>query len=230
MVRGQFTSLTLAGRRGFGLLLGVLALLGPLTGKVYPSFVLPPEARNDPTQVAQTQALPLEFNKPIERKLSGGETHIYEINLPADQFLRLLVDQRGVDVTLTLFSPDGVKLREFDNRLSERGTERASFIAKRAGTYRIEVQSLRKTAPPGNYQIRLEELHPGDQQARAIDAAEQLMADGNALRAQPTKEALAQAVVKYWQALVLSDTIGDLQMKAAVLNKLGRSHFSVGEE
>jgi CHAT domain-containing protein len=229
MVRGQFMSLPFAVRRGFGLLLAVLALLGPANAKPYPAHVLPPEARNGSTQDAQAQAQQFEFNKPVERKLSGGETHLYEINLSPDQFLRLLVDQRGVDVTLTLFGPDGAKLREVDNRSSERGAERASLIAKRGGNYRIEVHSLRKTAPPGNYQINLEELHPADQQARAIDAIEQLIAEGNMQRARSTKESLAQAVVNYWQALVLSDTAGDLHIKAAVLNKLGRSHFSLGE-
>src|ERR1700738_5132483 len=46
---------------------------------------------------------PLELGKPIEMELKGGEVHSYSINLTAGQFLHLIVDQRGIDVVVTLF-------------------------------------------------------------------------------------------------------------------------------
>ena len=57
----------------------------------------------------------LEANKPLVRSLQGGETHSYRIaTTNANEFLSLLVDQRGVDVVLSVHSPDGVKLAEAD--------------------------------------------------------------------------------------------------------------------
>src|SRR5215475_5577397 len=40
----------------------------------------------------------LEAGTIIERELAGGPTHFYEINVSAGQFLRVIVDQKGVDV------------------------------------------------------------------------------------------------------------------------------------
>ena len=203
-------------------------LLAPANTASHPTFSLNAEGKAASPN-PQIRTVQLEFKRPLERKLTGGETHIYEISLAADQFVRLLVDQRGADVAFTVFSPDGAKLREVDDLPGERGSERASLITQRAGIHRVEVQGVRKTAPPGSYQITLDGLQAADEQARSIDAAEQFLAEGNALRDQSAKESPAHAIVKYWQALVRADAAGDLQMKAAILNRLGRSHFALGE-
>jgi hypothetical protein len=109
-----------------------------------------PPVNNSLRQQSQIRAELLVPNTPVERKLAGGETHAYEVNLSADQFLGLVVEQRGVDVGLTLFDPEGARVREMDQRHGERGSERTVLIAKRAGSYRIEVRAIRKTAPPGS--------------------------------------------------------------------------------
>src|SRR5262245_53858080 len=41
--------------------------------------------------------------KPMERQMSGGETHSYQINLRAGQYVHAVIDQRGIDLVLTLF-------------------------------------------------------------------------------------------------------------------------------
>src|SRR6185295_19470452 len=40
----------------------------------------------------------LEPAQPIERELAGGATHRYQVNLGAEEFLYLIVDQQGIDV------------------------------------------------------------------------------------------------------------------------------------
>ena len=44
----------------------------------------------------QTVAQSLEVSKPIERELSGGQSHVYEITLTAGQYLNAVVEQRGI--------------------------------------------------------------------------------------------------------------------------------------
>jgi len=44
---------------------------------------------------------------PVERDLSGGQSHDYRIALEAGQGIRIEVEQRGVDVVLALSGPDG---------------------------------------------------------------------------------------------------------------------------
>src|SRR5262245_17154271 len=50
---------------------------------------------------------PLEPGKPIEQKLAGGQSHSYRVKLTGGQYLHLVVDQRGIDVEVSLFAPDG---------------------------------------------------------------------------------------------------------------------------
>jgi len=57
----------------------------------------------------------LEPGKPIERELSGGQSHYYKITLISGQYLQVVVDQRGIDVAATIFTPDGKKISEVDN-------------------------------------------------------------------------------------------------------------------
>jgi len=170
----------------------------------------------------------LEPGKFFERKLEGGESHSYEIRMTAEQFLRIVVDQRGIDIALNLFAPDGRQLSSVDYRHGERGLEAASAVASTPGVYRIEVRSKRKTDLSGSYQLK-SELRVATGQDRSLNTAEQMVAGGNKLRIESTKELLLQAIAKYEESLTLLELAGDLQMKPIALNLIGRSYFSLGE-
>src|SRR5690242_1868579 len=58
--------------------------------------------------------LTLEPGKPIERELDGGQSHSYRILLTAGQYVHIVVDQRGIDVVVTLVGPDGTEIAEVD--------------------------------------------------------------------------------------------------------------------
>jgi hypothetical protein len=58
----------------------------------------------------------LEPGKPIERELSGGQSHSYKITMISGQYLQVVVDQRGIDVAVALFTPDGKKISETDSK------------------------------------------------------------------------------------------------------------------
>ncbi len=184
-------------------------------------------ANHDSRQVAADL---LEPGKYIERKLEGGKSHFYEVRMTGTQFLHVVVDQRGIDVAVALRGPDGSQISSVDDRHGERGAEAASLVANNSGVYRIEVRSIRKTDPAGNYQVGLERLQPATDENRATSAAEHLIADANKLRTQqPAKESLSQAIAKYDESLLLIERAGDQQMKSVVLNLIGRSYFSLGE-
>src|SRR5215471_4724203 len=61
------------------------------------------------TQSVQESAT-LEPGKPVERELPGGGAHSYKITLISGQYLHIVVEQRGVDVAVALFAPDGKKI------------------------------------------------------------------------------------------------------------------------
>src|SRR5262245_32596890 len=140
------------------LLLGVLAA----TVDALPIF----QAASIPNRTDK-DAAPLEPGKPVERELAGGQGHTYRIALASGQFLRVAVDQKGIDVALRLLGPDGKQLLEMDNPDSTQGRETVSVIAEISGNYELEVLSQAKDAPAGHYAIRIEELRAANEQDRA---------------------------------------------------------------
>src|SRR5687767_7044688 len=80
---------------------------------------------NAVTQSQQEIGL-LAVGKPIERELEADETHVYRIRLAAQQFLRVVVDQRGIDVAVALFGPDRKQIIEVDSPNGAHGLESIS--------------------------------------------------------------------------------------------------------
>jgi caspase domain-containing protein/carboxypeptidase family protein len=113
------------------------------------SFALPGAAQRQDARI-------LELGRPIERELAGKQSHNYLIELAANDFLYIIVEQRGVDVVVTVHAPDGKQLMEVDSINGTQGPERVMLIGKTAGTYRLEVRSLDK-GPAGQYNVKLTE-------------------------------------------------------------------------
>ncbi|MBS1786707.1 MAG: hypothetical protein JST85_03245 [Acidobacteria bacterium] len=107
---------------------------------------------------AQEQSQPLAPGKPVERELSGGQTFIYTLNLNANQIVRVVAEQKGIDVVLSVMAPDGTKLFDVDSPNGTQGEELATVAARQSGAYRLAVRSLEKTAPAGRYTIRIDKF------------------------------------------------------------------------
>src|ERR1043165_5645984 len=86
-------------------------------------------------------------DQPIAREMKGGEEHAYQVKLSAGQYARVIVDQKGIDVVLTLLGADGKPLLEVDNNISgTRGVEVISLVAEVSRDYLFNVRSLQKDA------------------------------------------------------------------------------------
>lgn len=103
----------------------------------------------------------------IDHELSGGQSDSYYLTLTAGQYLHVIVDQRGVDVVLVLFSPDGKKLSELDSPNGVKGPEDLQIVALVSGTYRLEVRALEAHAPLGGYRLNVKELRQATENDKA---------------------------------------------------------------
>ena len=110
----------------------------------------------------------LESNTPVERELRAGEIHSYMLPLRAGDFLQAAVDQRGIDVVIRVFAPNGNKLAEIDSPNGKNGIEPIALEANAAGTYKIEIASLDKNSPPGRYEIKIAEILSAEQYAKRL--------------------------------------------------------------
>jgi len=149
-------------------------------------FAVAATAAQMPSSATQPEAQLLQLSSPIERQLAVGETHAYKINLDAGVFLDAAVNQRGVDVIVRLFAPDGAKIADIDSPNGRQGDEPIALEVKTSGAYRIEVTSLEKTAitPAGRYEIRINAiLSPTEYASRLADKKRKQEAVIAALRA-----------------------------------------------
>jgi len=119
-----------------------------------------PAAQQATQSPAQVDAQQLEPQKPTERTLAAKETHAYTIALEAGQFLNAAVNQRGVDVVVRVFGPDGKLIAEIDSPNGSQGDEPIALEAKSGGKYRIEVTPLEpaNNGSVGRYEIRINEV------------------------------------------------------------------------
>lgn len=165
---------------------------------------------------------PIELGKPINARLAGEQSHSYRLTLTANQYVHLLVDQKGIDVVVTLFGPDGKKLLTIDDPYGSEGVEDLFAIANAAGDYLVEVKALRKVASPGKYTIQINELRPATpvdyDRVRAFAA----FTEGKILAMQGGPQSLLQAALaKYKEALSLYAAIGDRSQDVKILLRIG---------
>ena len=191
---------------------------------------LPAQAIASERSLAQTpqESISLELGKPIERELYGGISHFYKITMTSGQFLRIAVKQQGIDVAVALLTPDGKKISEADSDHLIEGTETMSAISGPAGAYLIEVRSPEKTAKPGRYEIKVEELRIATAEDRHRVAGEALFREAEQPR-DGTLEAKRKSIEKYHEALDLYRRAGDNSKEAATLNSIGEVYRSLGE-
>src|SRR5262249_2824468 len=147
----------------------------------------------------------------LERVLAPGESHGYRIVCPSGSYVFAVVEQKGVDVMVSVSAPDGAPLLDVDTPTEPSGREGAEtvpFVADRAGTYRLVVRALQPKAE-GAYVVRVQETRPATASDRRRFEARRLWAEGDHARAHPVAGSLSKAHETYERSAELLEQIGD---------------------
>jgi molybdopterin/thiamine biosynthesis adenylyltransferase len=125
----------------------------------------------------------LQLGTPIERTLKPEQTQTFTLNLKENTYVQLVVEQRGIDVTVKVFSPSGKLLGDFDSPNGNDGPEYVSFVGIAAGPYSIAVSPLNPDdASTGQFEIKLLEMREAnEQELKASKNQEVVKAKGVAL-------------------------------------------------
>src|SRR5437868_2780214 len=111
------------------------------------------------------QTTQLQSGTPIERTLGPGQVHTFTVDLQENTYIQVVVEQRGIDVVVTVSSPTGNNLGEFDSPNGDDGPENVAFVAVTAGTYQISVHPFGPdNTPQGRYEIKIVELRQATEQ------------------------------------------------------------------
>jgi len=190
----------------------------------------PAQASRDADSKAdgEQEALLLEPGKAIKHILAGADSHTYRIRLRAGQFVKVIVEQQGIDVVAQLSGPGGERIANFDGEGSSRGRESARFVAVAEGDYRLTVRAKQKNAPTAGYEIRIEELRDATGDDLALQETLKLNRDGLKLL----------GAGKYEEALPLVESVLEIRERvlgpedrdvAEALTVLGALYFYKGE-
>ena len=176
---------------------------------------------------ADAQAL--DPGRSIEREISSGQSHCYRITLDAGMRLRVQVEQRGIDVSVALLTPDGKVVAESKSDNGNFGPEIVSMIAEEPVEVRLEVRSPDWEAPAGRYEVKIADLRMATEQDRKQVNAERAFAEGMRLSKQGTAEGLRQSLAKFEAALQLYKSLGDRSSEAASFIKIGQVYSLTSE-
>lgn len=173
--------------------------------------------------------LMLEPGRAVEREIAGRERQSYRVKVEAGQFLHVIVEQRGIDVTVALVGLDGKPLVEVDTPDLSTGLERVSLVAQASGVYEMVVRPFKEDATAGRYEIRVAELRAAQPEDNDRVAAEKLFAEGEALRLQWTAASLRSSLEKYEASLKLWRALKDLYGEGTTLNIISLVYAQMGE-
>jgi CHAT domain-containing protein/tetratricopeptide (TPR) repeat protein len=186
---------------------------------------------------AAPTAAPLTPGEPTERELAHGETHAYRVELAAGHVWRIAVEQRGIDVELAARGPDG-RRAVVDAPFDRQGTETLVVEPAVDGAWDVEVIAREPAAPPGRYEIRIDELTRVTETGRHRAAAEAAMSRAGERYREGTparRQALAEyrRAVEEWRAAADRQQEARALYAAAVLARLvddTREALKTGEE
>jgi tetratricopeptide (TPR) repeat protein len=169
-----------------GIALGSTLLLLPylVTPQVnaYPMHKLAQVSTDSGRATPNNQNLPrLELGKPIERQLAGNEVHSYQMSVQAGQYLHVVVQQRGINVVVTLFGPDAKPLARSDSPNDDQGLEPVSLIAQTSGSYVLEVRPVSDSTTSGRYEVKIEQHQLATEHDRLRVAAERAFMEASQL-------------------------------------------------
>ncbi|HNB71562.1 MAG TPA: tetratricopeptide repeat protein, partial [Acidobacteriota bacterium] len=182
-----------------------------------------------PSIIAAGQTTVTDLSKPIERDLKGGEVHTYQITASASEYFYVVVDQKGIDVVVTVLAPSGEKIAEVDGPYGTQGPEHLEFVTLASGSIRLEVRPLEAGATSGRYELKLMERRAANPKDKDRVAARGMWGEAETLYYQGARQTLQQAVEKYQAALKLYQSIGDVQGQATCLNAIGLCLVSLGQ-
>ena len=131
----------------------------------------------------QEEIIALELGKPIERELTGGQRHKYQIALSEGQYMKVEITEEGISIGATLELADGTVTHPWAPFRGGQELKAIGLVAESTGSYRIEVYALTK-APVGHYEIQLSALRPATETDLALHQARKLFIECARLRVQ----------------------------------------------
>jgi CHAT domain-containing protein/Tfp pilus assembly protein PilF len=175
----------------------------------------------------------LVLTQAVEREIKGGETHSFTVQIGANQTARVEIEQKGVDVSLAAYRPNGERFIETESPSGILGNDLILVTAIDAGEYKIEVSPADPRSATGKYTIKLAEIRPTVALDFEINAAAKKISETanetSVLRAKGTIEGRRKALEKFQEVIALSKTKQDKVWEVVAIVSSGYIYEQLGE-
>lgn len=170
---------------------------------------------------------PLRLGQPVVGSLGFREHHHYRFTMAEGAYLHLEVEERGVDLKVTLRGPDDSLLVAVDDHHGG-PVEPVFWIAEVTGAYRVDIEAI--SGESGDYETRIVELRPSTGSDPTRARAELLYSERAAgFGGAATEAARRRGLVRCEEARTLFEELGDAPMVAHAWNCSGRLHDALSE-
>ncbi len=177
----------------------------------------------------EDEAVKLELNQVVTREINGDEIHSYQLNLHPDDYVDIVVEQQGIDVTIQLLTPEGKKLLTMNSPNGSNGREAVGLIAPKQGNWIVQVVPNRVGSQSGKYQIRIAAYRKATTEDRDLIVAQNLFLEAQQLYRERTETSVLAAIEKYTEAATIFDSLNANYRAAVTLNSLGIIYRHRGE-
>jgi len=221
--------------KGLVLSLSIILLSSSVYAHTQPSFLqdyrIKQDSQINPEKSCKscpTNSSILEPEKVIEQTLAAGEAHSYSMTLAAGMYGSVELNQKDVNLTLTIFAVDGQQLRTAD--LASVGfAEEISLVADEATTYRIEVKAAAKPARTGSYTLKLTQIHPITVEDRARVQGQTLVEEGMEFLIKQTATSKSQALDKFQKSIPVWQAAKDRDHEAQAFFYVAYTQNALGQ-
>ncbi len=197
----------------------VLAIIAPVLA-AYLALATPlcAQVTNHGTANPITKSKRLKLGKTLKVKLRGGQSRSYAIHAEAGQFLHLVVEQKGIDLTLTLLDPAGKQVAETHMP----GLAPISTVAESSGDFHLGIAPFSKDALAGIYELLITDLRAPTEADRARVTAERTYSEGQQLF---NKKDFDAAAAKWEESAGQWQSLNDRNGEALSFQRLGSLYF-----
>jgi CHAT domain-containing protein len=161
----------------------------------------------------------------LEADLDRGETHRYHLPLAAGQFLRVRVEQDGVDVAVRFEDPEGRLVLSADRPTGAHGpAEEVLALAGRSGGHALLVRASLSHGP-GRYRAWIVALRPATERDRRAARTYRRYREAQDY----ARKERARAAAVWADALATWQELDEPALAADVLARMGQDHVDAGE-
>ncbi len=169
-----------------------------------------------------------------EHAIGGKQSDVQNLSLAAGECADIVVDQKGIDVTVSVLDASGKVLTETDNEARIDGRERTIVVADSGATFQVSVKPRYSRAAAGAYVLTIVNKRPATDTDRALFEATKLATESATLQSagkmEDSRAAAARALEAGEKALGPNDPfIGMLLLRNGHAERV-LSHYAKARE